>query len=52
MNLQLVSIGLMPVFPIDQVEITAVDEDSGTLAQYENWVSPVNGISEQNHATS
>ena len=42
----LASIGLLPAFPVDQMEIAAIDENTGALSQDKHRITPVYGITE------
>jgi hypothetical protein len=41
-------IGLLPSFPVNEMEISGIDKNPGALSHYEYWISPVDGIAEQN----
>jgi high-affinity nickel permease len=40
-NPQLVSIGLLPALPVDQMKIAAIDENTRTLSQDKHRITPV-----------
>ena len=42
----LLSIDLLPALPVDQLEIAAIDENTGTLSQDKYRIIPVYGITE------
>jgi hypothetical protein len=42
----LLSIGLLPSFAINKMEISGVDKNPGTLAHDKHRIPPVNGITE------
>ena len=42
----LLSIGFLPAFAINEMEIAGIDKNPGTLPHDENRISPVNGITE------
>ncbi len=45
-NPPLVGIDLLPALPVDQLEIAAIDENTGTLSQDKYRITPVYGITE------
>ena len=41
-------IGFLSSLPVNEMEISGIDKNPGALSHYKYWISPVNGITEQN----